>query len=243
MPVLYQPYPSGWPEFTPRDKVADWLEHYASSQELTVWTNSELKTRPAYNTADHRWDVTVVRNGVEVKLRPAHIVLATGSLGRPTVPNFPGAEAFEGRVMHSSKFPGGALFSGQHTVVVGAGNTGIDVCQDLHHHNARSITMVQRSSTCVVTGDNTSKHMEETWTLGNPVEVGDFKFASSPLGLQKKVMQGMQALLWDEEKELHEKLRKGGIKLNMGPEGQGQFLLVFERAGGKCESLCPQIRD
>lgn len=70
---------------------------------------------------------------------------------------------------------------------------------------------------------------------GNPVEVGDFKFASSPLGLQKKVMQGMQALLWDEEKELHEKLRKGGIKLNMGPEGQGQFLLVFERAGGKCD--------
>ena len=47
--MLYQPYPTNWPEFTPRDKLADWLEHYASIQDLIVWTKSELKSRPTYN--------------------------------------------------------------------------------------------------------------------------------------------------------------------------------------------------
>lgn len=211
------------------------MEFYANTQDLVVWMNSQMSSQPIYDAKAGKWSVTISTGDCSVEIHPAHIVLATGTLGSPRLPTLPNQIQFQGEILHGSQYAGGEPFKDKRVVVVGAGNTGIDVCQDLHHHNARSVTMVQRSSTCVVTGDNTSKHMEETWTLGNPVEVGDFKFASYPLGLQKKVMQGMQALLWDEEKELHEKLRKGGIKLNMGPEGQGQFLLVFERAGGKCD--------
>lgn len=196
--------------------------------------STEIQGRPIYNPKSKKWTVDLVaRNKAQFRIRPTHIVLATGTLGSPRIPELINQDKFRGEILHGSQYAGGKVFTGKKVVVVGAGNTGIDICQDLHHHNAESVTMVQRSSTCVVSGDNVVKHMAETWVPGKPVEVGDFRFASVPLGLQKKVMQGMQDLLWEEEKELHEKLRKGGVALNMGSEGQGQFLLVFERGGGE----------
>ena len=40
-----------------------------------------------------------------------------------------------------SEYGGGAPFAGLHAVVVGAGNSSIDVCQDLTLHGAASVTM------------------------------------------------------------------------------------------------------
>ena len=57
--VLYQPFPSTSPEFVPRDEVADWLEQYVTTQNLVVWTNSELQAhppirRPHWSLGGHR---------------------------------------------------------------------------------------------------------------------------------------------------------------------------------------------
>ena len=40
-------------------------------------------------------------------------------------------------------------------------------------------------------------------------------------------------LVEEANKELHAKLRKGGLSFNLGPEGQGVYPLVFERFGGE----------
>ncbi|KAI1793657.1 dimethylaniline monooxygenase (N-oxide-forming) [Ganoderma leucocontextum] len=231
--LLYQPFPTNWPEFTPRDKFADWLEHYASIQDLIVWTNSKLKPRPTYNAEDHRWDVTIVRDGVEVKLRPAHIVLATGTFGRPVVPDVLGMEGFQGQVVHSARFPGGALFAAQHAVVVGAGNSSIDICQDLALRNAASVTMVQRSASCVMSRDYACAFLQGLFPEDVPLEVSDFKLASVGLGLRKRLTIEAQAPVWEAHRELHEKLRKAGVSVNLGPEGGGIYPSpVFERLGG-----------
>ena len=214
------------------------MESYATAQDLVIWMKSEIVGRPIYDPISKKWAVVIIRNNTHTRIQPTHIVLATGTLGTPRIPTLSNQDQFRGTILHGSQYAGGKLFTGKKAVVVGAGNSSIDICQDLHHHKAKSVTMVQRSSTCVVTGDTVVKHMEDTWVPGKPVEIGDFRFASVPLGLQKKIMQGMTDLLWEEEKVLHEKLKKGGVKLNMGPEGEGQFLLVFERGGGKYHTFC-----
>nr|VWO94810.1 L-ornithine 5-monooxygenase (L-ornithine N(5)-oxygenase) [Ganoderma boninense] len=238
-----QPFPSNWPEFTPRDKFADWLEHYASIQDLVVWTNSELKPRPTYNTEDRRWDVTIVRNGVEVKLRPAHIVLATGTLGRPLIPDILGMEGFQGRVLHSSRFPGGASFAGLRAVVVGAGNSSIDVCQDLALRGATSVTMVQRSASCVMSRDIAWAFLQTLYPDDVPLEVSDFKVASVGMGLRKRLAIEGQAQVWEASRELHEKLRRGGVDVNLGPEGEGIYPLVYDRLGGMDKGGADLIAD
>ena len=132
--VLYQEYPTNWPEFTPRDKIADWLENYATVQDLVVWMDTELRERPVYDAVAHEWSITLSRKGSPVHLRPAHIVLATGSFGAPRTPAVPGVERFRGRVFHSSAYCGGAAFAGQRVAVIGAGPSGLQYAATLREH-------------------------------------------------------------------------------------------------------------
>lgn len=208
------------------------LETYAVNQELVVWTSSLIKGRPVFDADLRQWTVTIDRNGAEVVVRPAHIVLATGTWGGAKLPALPGREAFRGISLHASQYSDPRVYKGMEVVVIGAGNSSIDICQDLVGAGAKSVTMVQRSSTCVVSRANVARHLGEAWTHDTPTEVADFKFGSIPLAFQKKMMMSQQAESWAEEEELHAKLRKGGLNVNIGPEGQGQFLLVFERGGG-----------
>ncbi|THG97872.1 hypothetical protein EW026_g4211 [Hermanssonia centrifuga] len=208
--LLYQPHPSTWPIFTPRDKVADMLE----SQERKVWT------------------LIVDHAGEQVEMHPVHVVLATGTPGDPYTPTLENRDRFTGTAIHATQYMNPKIFLGKDVIVVGAGNSSIDICQDLATNGAKSVTMVQRSSTCVVSRKHVAQGLSSIWQQGVPVEVGDFKFASTPFGFSKKMMINRVQESWAEETELHDKLRMGGLKINMGPEGQGQFLLVFERGGG-----------
>ncbi|OSC96812.1 FAD/NAD(P)-binding domain-containing protein [Trametes coccinea BRFM310] len=235
--LLYQPYPTNWPEYTPKDKLADWLEQYASIQDLLVWTASELQPRPTYDFTNGTWNVSVRRGGTDVQLRPAHIVLATGTLGDAYMPDCPGRDIFHGEVLHSESFHGGADYAGKRVLVIGAGNTSIDICQDLVLNGAHSVTMIQRSSTCVMSRDLLSSFQRQTWADDRPLDIADFLAASWPIGLQKKLAIASQDAMWHLDKELHDKLRKGGLKLNMGPEGEGLYVLTLERFGGGSQLL------
>ena len=122
---------------------------------------------------------------------------------------------------------------GKNVVVIGAGNTASDICEDLAVGGVSSVTMVQRSSTCVVSRSNIKTILDMTWPDGVPVDISDFKFASMPLGCIKEYNQMTQDQQWEMEKELHAKLRKAGFSVWLGPEGEGQFIVGSSRGGGK----------
>ncbi|KAI5119263.1 hypothetical protein M0805_007266 [Coniferiporia weirii] len=233
--LLYAPFPRTWPIFTPRDKVASWLEHYAESQDLVVWTSSYPLSGPTYDLTTRRWSITVSKSGVLHKLRPAHIVFATGTLGDPYTP--PAALAslahFHGRTLHAAQYAGGAPFAGSRVLVVGAGTTAADVCQDLVARGARSVTMVQRRPTCVVS--RAAADAEFTaWPEGVEVEVSDFRVAAAPLGLLTRIARTTaererRAAL---DREMWEALERKGLRVEDGSAGGGRRELVYERLGG-----------
>ena len=235
--MLYQDYPTNWPEFTPRDKLADWLELYSVAQDLVVWMETELRDRPVYDKVARKWDVTVSRKGTNVKLQPTHLVLATGTLGAPRIPSFPDIERFKGEVFHSSVYGGGAPYAGKRVVVIGAGNSSIDICQDLVLRGAQSVTMVQRSRTCVTGRDYLMNMLRAAYPPDVPVEVADFRGGAWPFGLLKKLAIAGEQHAWEAQADLFSKLRKGGLQLYMGPEGEGVYLMVVERGGGYCEYI------
>ena len=101
------------------------MEQYAAHQDLVIWTNSTLLPTPLYDPASKRWTVHVLRDGERVTLRPHHIVMAIGSIGRPIVPQLPGRAEFKGEAFHGLEFNGGALYKGKKAIVVGAGNTAL----------------------------------------------------------------------------------------------------------------------
>ena len=155
------------------------------------------------------------------------------------MPNVPDRERFTGHVLHSHTYPGGAPFAGLRVVIIGAGNSSIDVCEDLHFKGAASVTMVQRSATCVTARETTAAIQRAEYPPGVPLDVCDFKWASWPFGLQKRRGIANQEFFWELEKELYAKLRKGGLKLTMGPEGEGLYLLVIGRGGGMSKHWYP----
>src|SRR6266849_3787906 len=101
----YIDFPPNWPVFSPKDKIADWLEMYTRVMELNYWASTECN-KASYDETAREWTVVVERDGVEMTLRPKQLVLATGMSGKPSMPKFEGMHLFTGDQHHSSQHPG-----------------------------------------------------------------------------------------------------------------------------------------
>lgn len=83
------------------------------------------------------------------------MVLATGHSGEPYLPSsIAGIDDFKGdRLIHSSQFTmPNENPKGKKAVIVGCCNSGHDIARDYHDHGY-DVTMVQRSSTLVLTSE------------------------------------------------------------------------------------------
>src|SRR6202000_2380740 len=144
----YMLFPPNWPTYIPKDKLANWFESYVDGLELNVWTGTEFDGG-SYDQANGRWNVTLRRDGETRVMHPRHIVLATGVSGIANIPDIPGLKNFTGQVVHSSRYDDGENWKGKRALVIGTGNSGHDIAQDLYASGA-NVPMVQRSSTLVV---------------------------------------------------------------------------------------------
>ena len=61
----------------------------------------------------------------------------------------PGLLDFAGEAIHSSRFKSGAAYSGKKVLVVGCGNSGMEITYDLASHGANT-SIVIRSPVCVL---------------------------------------------------------------------------------------------
>ncbi|MET9959606.1 NAD(P)-binding domain-containing protein [Streptomyces sp. NPDC006326] len=59
------------------------------------------------------------------------MVAASGSFGNPYRPALPGPESFTGHLLHVADYRGPEAFAGQRVVVVGAGNSAVQVAAEL----------------------------------------------------------------------------------------------------------------
>ena len=175
------------------------------------------------------------RDGVKVTVRPKHVVVATGVHGFPRIPVIPRFENFRGEVLHTSQFPGGQRFAGLRVVVIGAGNSSADICQDLSFRGATSVTMIQRSTTCVVSTRETTKSFAQAYPNDRPIEISDFKRAAMPLGMVRVMARSTADQALAADKEMLEGLRKAGFQYSYGEDGSGPGILYFSRGGGYCE--------
>jgi len=118
----YQDFPSTWPKYLPKSRVASFLRFYAESQDLTIWTSTTISrdTPPAYDADTQRWQVHLERSGSPIVVRPRHLVLATGWLGLPReLLHIPGRNDFRGSIFHTSRSPRGDSFAGKKVVIIG----------------------------------------------------------------------------------------------------------------------------
>ncbi|XP_042484275.1 probable indole-3-pyruvate monooxygenase YUCCA4 [Macadamia integrifolia] len=73
------------------------------------------------------------------------VIVATGENAEPVVPEIPGMDKFNGPVIHTSVYKSGSDFRNQKVLVVGCGNSGMEVCLDLCSHNAAPHMVVRNT--------------------------------------------------------------------------------------------------
>lgn len=230
--LLYQAFPTNAPKFFPKDWLATWLEQYAKVQGLVVWTDSFVEGTPTYDETACKWELTVNKGGEQVQLHPSHIVIATSIHGKPNFPLVPDSDIFEGEVLHSSAYKGGAAFSGKKVLVIGTGNTAADVCQDLVAQGAAHVTMVQRSASAVVSDKCYDNRISPLYRDGLDIDYVDLAAFAMPMEALRTLMKETQDSRLQFDKKIREGLEKAGFVLNDGSDGSGHLLLIYERAGG-----------
>ena len=232
----YLPFPDDWPVYSPKDKLADWLDMYARVMELNVWTSTTCQ-HAAYDSHTAQWTVDVLRDGEHRVLRPSHLVLATGMSGLPNRPAFPGMDKFEGEQHHSSQHNRSAAYRGKICVVIGSNNSAHDICADLWENGA-DVTMVQRTSTHISTSASlfefgTSQLYSESALERNlDTEKADLLNASVPYGLMNRFHMPVVAAIKERDAELYDRLRKAGFLLDFGDDESGLFMKYIRRGSG-----------
>ena len=97
-----------WPVYTPKDKLADWLESYAAAMELNVWTGTERSTEHARGEESWTWSRCAARTAAPARSGRGTSCWPPDVSGiEPNLPDLPGAEEFTGLAVHSKRLPAG----------------------------------------------------------------------------------------------------------------------------------------
>src|SRR4029077_4571904 len=176
------------------------------------------------------WTVTLRRNGETRVMHPRHVVLATGVSGIPNIPEIAGLKDFTGKVMHSSQYDDGENWKGKRAIVVGTGNSGHDIAQDLYSSGAE-VTLVQRSPTLIVSIEPSAQLVYAPYNDGT-LEDNDLIATSMPLKLARR----SHAMVKEKSKELDRELLEGrgrvGFRLDFGEDNTGWQFKYLTRGGG-----------
>ena len=230
----YVPFPDTWPVFIPKDKLANWLEFYADTMELNVWTKTTF-LGGEYDAAARRWTIRLRKaDGSTIVLRPSHIALAAGVSGIPSIPHIEGMSDFVGRIVHSSGNTDELEVKGKSVLVVGAGTSAHDIAQSLHLRGA-DVTMLQRSSITVVSLEPSSVRPYELYRQNDgvrPIADTDLIAASVPYALLARLHGPLSRQMAEDDKELLDGLRKVGFLLDNGEDDTGYFLKLLRYQAG-----------
>jgi cation diffusion facilitator CzcD-associated flavoprotein CzcO len=226
----YMPFPPNWPVYIPKDKLANWFEAYVDAMELNFWTATGFEGGE-YDFAQRRWSAVLRRgDGSTITMHPRHVVMATGVSGIANIPDIPGLKNFGGTVLHSSKYDDGEAWAGKHAVVIGTGNSGHDIAQDLHSSGAK-VTLIQRSPTLITNIEPSAQLAYATYNEGT-LEDNDLIATSMPLRLAKKSHQTITEQSKVLDKDLLDDLTAVGFKLDYGEDDTGWQFKYLTRGGG-----------
>jgi cation diffusion facilitator CzcD-associated flavoprotein CzcO len=226
----YMPFPPNWPVYIPKDKLANWFETYVDAMELNYWTGTEFESG-TYDVAQGRWSVVLRRaDGSNRVMHPRHVVMATGVSGIANLPDLPALKNFTGTVLHSSQYDDGEAWKGKRAIVIGTGNSGHDIAQDLHSSGA-DVTLVQRSSTLVTNIEPSAQLAYAAYNEGT-LEDNDLIATSMPLTLAKRSHVMLTEQSRNLDKDLLDGLTRVGFKLDYGEGGTGWQFKYLTRGGG-----------
>ncbi|GGY05370.1 monooxygenase [Streptomyces minutiscleroticus] len=120
------PFPGDPDHYPHRDEVAAYLAAYATRLDVDIRTGHRVT---GVRRGDAGFEVEVADGNRALAARA--VVAASGTFGHPHRPALPGLEGSTGTVLHTAEYRRPKPFAGQRVVVVGAGNSAVQIAAEL----------------------------------------------------------------------------------------------------------------
>ncbi|KAJ4828258.1 Indole-3-pyruvate monooxygenase YUCCA6 [Turnera subulata] len=136
-------FPTEFPAYPTKDQFVGYFEEYAKKFDIRPQYN-ETVSHAEYDRVLGFWRVrTVGPKGEETEYVCRWLVVATGENAEAVVPEIEGMGEFGGDMRHTSLYKNGEKYRGKKVLVVGCGNSGMEVCLDLCNYNAKPSLVVK----------------------------------------------------------------------------------------------------
>lgn len=151
------PFPGDPERYPTRDEVIAYLQAYAAHFAFPICFGARVV---AVTQSDGLFTVITDDNR---RFQARSVIAATGSFNRPHLPVLPGQQRFQGTILHSVAYRTPAAFAGQRVVVVGAGNSAIQIATELAQ--VANVTLATREPVRFVTQRPYGRDIHFWWWL------------------------------------------------------------------------------
>ena len=117
------PFPGDPDHYPTRDEVVTYLE------KLALGIDTEIHTSTRVTAVERAGTGFGVHTDAGTRFQAGAVICASGSFTNPHVPDIPGE--FTGHLRHVANYRGPTPYAGQRVVVVGAGNSAIQIAYEL----------------------------------------------------------------------------------------------------------------
>jgi len=138
------PMPPGTPDYPSRETVGAWLEDFAARFGLGERIRLGAGVERARRRPGGGWRLEVGADGERVDADV--LVVASGHNEVARWPDPPYRGDFEGEQLHALDYDDPAVFAGRRVLVVGMGNSALDIATDLSHHAEQTFLSVRHGS-------------------------------------------------------------------------------------------------
>ncbi|KAI3741995.1 hypothetical protein L1987_59674 [Smallanthus sonchifolius] len=147
----HMPFPLSAPTFVPKNMFVQYLQNYVYHYNVDPLYQRSVES-VWYDRIEQKWVVTAKNRvlGLVEEYVCEFLVVATGENSEGFIPNVYGLDTFKGLVIHSSEYENGKKFRNKDVLVVGAGNSGMEIAYDLYNWGAQT-SIVVRSPVHVLT--------------------------------------------------------------------------------------------
>ncbi|XP_037419256.1 probable indole-3-pyruvate monooxygenase YUCCA10 [Triticum dicoccoides] len=128
-------YPLDVPTYIPKTLFAKYLDDYVERFNIQpkYLTSVESST---FDNEENCWSIMAhdMAKSTIVRFTAKFLVVASGENSAENIPMIPRLQSFLGDVIHSSSYKSGKSYSGMDVLVVGSGNSGMEIAYDLAIH-------------------------------------------------------------------------------------------------------------
>ncbi|WCJ20453.1 Flavin-binding monooxygenase family protein [Euphorbia peplus] len=140
----YAPHDSMTPTFMPKSKFIEYIDNYTLKNKINPLYSCFVEAT-SFDSCSGRWKVEATNkaSGETEVYYSKFIVIASGENNVGFIPRVTGLESFTGRIIHSNQYRNGSEFQGKQVLVVGCGNSGMEISFDLSKHGANSSIVIR----------------------------------------------------------------------------------------------------